>query len=61
MGNLQEAESFAEKASKLSESQAEGKSLLNEIALRRSKMTDSQDGQKKKEFHLLDFEISPIS
>ena len=64
-GNLEEAEGFAERASKLPTTQAEGKSLLNEIALRRAKKNKTMQQQQQPEMaaniRLLDFEISPIT
>lgn len=64
-GNLEEAEGFAERASKLPTTQAEGKSLLNEIALCRAKknktMLKQQQPEMAASIHLLDFEISPIT
>lgn len=64
-GNLEEAEGFAERASKLPTTQAEGKSLLNEIALCRAKknktMLQQQQPEMAANIHLLDFEISPIT
>jgi anaphase-promoting complex subunit 8 len=59
-GNLQEAEGYAEKASKVLDTQAEGKSLLNEVATRRAKMKPALS-QQEASIHLLDFEISPIT
>lgn len=67
-GSLEEAEGFAERASKLPDTQAEGKSLLNEIALCRAKKNKTMSRQQQQQqpemaanMHLLDFEISPIT
>ena len=63
-GSLEEAEGFAERASKLPDTQAEGKSLLNEIALCRAKKNKTMSQQQAEVaagVHLLDFEISPIT
>ena len=59
-GNLLEAEGYAERATKVPDTQAEGKSLLNEIATRRARIKPTHS-QQDASIQLLDFEISPIT